>query len=238
MSDAPNMMAVDGDYQDIRDAVTKLCDDFPSTYWQGLEGQPPESSYPTEFINALTQAGWLGALIPEEYGGSGLPLRAAAVIRESIHATACSASAAHAQMYTMGTVLRHGSPDQKQNYLPKIASGELRLQAFGVTEPNTGSDTTQLRTRADKIDGGDGTDTATFNVSSAIGTLSGAGLTNVENATILFGTATGGAYSGGGSVNTLAVTATANSTTVTITNSIISNTAKNIFIIFSTLLIL
>ena len=154
MSDAPNMMAVDGDYQDIRDAVTKLCDDFPSTYWQGLEGQPPESSYPTEFINALTQAGWLGALIPEEYGGSGLPLRAAAVIMESIHATACSASAAHAQMYTMGTVLRHGSPDQKQNYLPKIASGELRLQAFGVTEPNTGSDTTQLRTRADKIDGG------------------------------------------------------------------------------------
>jgi acyl-CoA dehydrogenase len=147
-------MPLGEDLTEIRDAVRKLCDDFPTSYWQGLESQPPESSYPTEFINALTQAGYLAVLIPEEFGGSGLPLRAAAVVMETIHATACSASAAHAQMYTMGTVLRHGSQAQKAQYLPKIASGELRLQAFGVTEPNTGSDTTQLKTRAERIDGG------------------------------------------------------------------------------------
>ncbi|MEM7405602.1 MAG: acyl-CoA dehydrogenase family protein [Pseudomonadota bacterium] len=147
-------MPVGNDYADIRDAVRKLCDAYPTAYWQGLENQPPESSYPTEFIQALTAAGYLGALIPEQYGGAGLPLRAAAVILETIHATACSAAAAHAQMYTMGTVLRHGSEEQKSTYLPKIANGELRLQAFGVTEPNTGSDTTQLRTRAERIDGG------------------------------------------------------------------------------------
>ena len=147
-------MPLGEDLIEIRDAVRKLCDDFPTSYWQGLENQPPEHSYPTKFIQALTQAGYLAVLIPEEYGGSGLPLRAAAVIMETIHATACSASAAHAQMYTMGTVLRHGSDAQKQQYLPKIASGELRLQAFGVTEPNTGSDTTQLKTRAERIEGG------------------------------------------------------------------------------------
>ena len=147
-------MPLGEDLTEIRDAVRKLCDDFPTSYWQGLESQPPESSYPTEFINALTQAGYLAVLIPEEFGGSGLPLRAAAVVMETIHATACSASAAHAQMYTMGTVLRHGSQAQKAQYLPKIASGELRLQAFGVAEPNTGSDTTQLKTRAERIDGG------------------------------------------------------------------------------------
>jgi acyl-CoA dehydrogenase len=147
-------MELGEDLTEIRDAVRKLCDDFPTSYWQGLEGQPPETSYPTEFINALTQGGYLAVLIPEEYGGSGLSIRAAAVVMETIHATACSASAAHAQMYTMGTVLRHGSTAQKEQYLPKIASGELRLQAFGVTEPNTGSDTTQLKTRAERIDGG------------------------------------------------------------------------------------
>jgi acyl-CoA dehydrogenase len=152
--EGPAVMPVAEDHRDIRDAVRKLCDDFPAGYWQGLEGQPPESSYPTTFINALTQSGFLAALIPEEYGGAGLPLRAAAVILETIHSTPGSAGAAHAQMYTMGTLLRHGSEEQKQEYLPKIASGELRLQAFGVTEPTTGSDTTQLKTRADRIDGG------------------------------------------------------------------------------------
>ena len=143
-------MFVGDDYPEIRDAVRKLCADFPAAYWQALDDEPPESSYPTDFITALTESGFLGALIPEEYGGSGLPLRAAAVILETIHSTAATASAAHAQMYTMGTILRHGSEEQKKTYLPKIASGELRLQAFGVTEPTTGSDTTQLKTRAEK----------------------------------------------------------------------------------------
>jgi acyl-CoA dehydrogenase len=114
-------------------------------YWQGLDDQ---RGYPTEFVRALTKAGFLGALIPEAYGGSGLPLRAAAVILEEINASGCVASPAHAQMYIMGTVLRHGSEEQKRQLLPGIASGELRLQAFGVTEPDTGSDTTQLKTRA------------------------------------------------------------------------------------------
>ena len=138
------------DYPEIRDAVRKLCADFPAEYWRGLDREPPATSYPTAFIEALTGSGFLGALIPEEYGGSGLPLRAGGVILETIQATDCSAAACHAQMYTMGTVLRHGSEAQKREYLPKIASGELRLQAFGVTEPTTGSDTTQLRTRAER----------------------------------------------------------------------------------------
>tara|TARA_R110002074_G_scaffold189899_3_gene355863 strand:- start:16463 stop:17635 length:1173 start_codon:yes stop_codon:yes gene_type:complete len=135
------------DYQDIRDAVNKICDDFPGEYWRKLD---KESAYPEEFVNALTESGFLSALIPEEYGGVGLPLRAAAVIMETIHASGGSASACHAQMYIMGAVLRHGSDEQKQKYLPKIASGELRLQAFGVTEPTSGSDTTKLRTKAVK----------------------------------------------------------------------------------------
>ncbi|MEQ9555672.1 MAG: acyl-CoA dehydrogenase family protein, partial [Rhodospirillales bacterium] len=112
--------------------------------------QPPSGSYPTEFIEALTASGYLAALIPEEYGGAGLPVRGGAVILETINVSGCSASPGHAQMYTMGTILRHGSKEQKEHFLPKIASGELRLQAFGVTEPTTGSDTTQLKTRADK----------------------------------------------------------------------------------------
>ena len=133
------------DYPEIREAVQRICAGYPGEYWRGLED---ERAYPTEFVNALTEAGYLAALIPEEYGGSGMPLRAAAVILEAIHETGCSAGACHAQMYIMGALLRHGSEEQKREYLPKIASGELRLQAFGVTEPGSGTDTTSLRTRA------------------------------------------------------------------------------------------
>jgi len=133
------------DYTDIRDAVNRICDDFPGEYWRKLDAN---SEYPEAFVNALTESGFLSALIPEEYGGVGLPLRAAAVIMETIHASGGSASACHAQMYIMGALLRHGNDEQKQKYLPKIASGELRLQAFGVTEPTSGSDTTKLRTKA------------------------------------------------------------------------------------------
>ena len=133
------------DYPEIRDSVRRVCADFPGAYWRKLE---EEEAYPTEFVKALTEAGYLGALIPESYGGSGMPLRAAAVILEEIHASGCNAGACHAQMYTMGTVLRHGSEAQKQRWLPHIASGKLRLQAFAVTEPSTGSDTTRLKTRA------------------------------------------------------------------------------------------
>jgi acyl-CoA dehydrogenase len=151
MSDMlPTIDFEEQDYPEIREAVGKICEEFPGDYWRKLEDQPVEGSYPTDFVKALTESGFLGALIPEEFGGSGLPIRAGAVILETIHAAGCSAGACHAQMYTMGTVLRHGSPEQKQEYLPKIASGELRLQAFGVTEPTTGSDTTQLKTRAEK----------------------------------------------------------------------------------------
>jgi acyl-CoA dehydrogenase len=146
----PAMDLDDNDYPEIRDAVAKICEGFPGQYWRDLEDQPVEGSYPTAFVTALTESGYLAALIPEEFGGAGLPIRAGAVILETIHASGCSAGACHAQMYTMGTVLRHGSPEQKAKYLPKIASGELRLQAFGVTEPTTGSDTTQLKTRAER----------------------------------------------------------------------------------------
>ena len=135
------------DFTELRNAVRRICKGFPGEYWRKLDDC---SGYPTEFVAALTEAGFLGALIPEEYGGSGLPLRAAAVILEEINANGCSASPAHAQMYIMGTLLRHGSEQQKRAYLPEIAAGRLRLQAFGVTEPNTGSDTTQLKTRAER----------------------------------------------------------------------------------------
>jgi acyl-CoA dehydrogenase len=157
MSDAANPesdLTLGEDFPEIRDAVARLCAEFPGAYWRELEKQPASGSYPDEFVAALTEAGYLAALIPEEYGGSGLPLRAAGVILETIHASECSGAACHAQMYTMGTVLRHGSEAQKKEYLPKIASGELRLQAFGVTEPGTGSDTTQLKTRAEKSNEG------------------------------------------------------------------------------------
>ena len=138
-------VAVGEDYPELREAVRRICEGFPGEYWRNLDDK---SAYPTEFVQALTQSGFLAALIPQEYGGAGLPLRAAAVILEEINASGCTASPAHAQMYIMGTLLRHGSDEQKQRYLPAIASGELRLQAFGVTEPTTGSDTTQIKTRA------------------------------------------------------------------------------------------
>jgi acyl-CoA dehydrogenase len=141
------------DFREIRDSVRRICAGFPGAYWRQLEAR---EAYPTEFVRALTEAGYLAALIPEEYGGAGLPLRAAAAILEEIHASGCNAGACHAQMYIMGTLLRHGSPRQKQQYLPQIASGALRLQAFGVTEPTTGTDTTKLKTRAQFVKSGDG----------------------------------------------------------------------------------
>ena len=133
------------EYADIRESVRALCAKFPGEYWRALDR---ERAYPTEFVTALTQAGYLAALIPEEFGGSGLTISAAAAILEEIHAMGCNGAACHAQMYTMGTILRHGNAEQKQQYLPKIASGELRLQAFGVTEPTSGTDTLSLRTTA------------------------------------------------------------------------------------------
>ncbi len=133
------------DFPEIRDGVRRICADFPGEYWRKLD---EVEGYPKEFVDALTQAGYLGALIPEEYGGAGLPLRAAGVVLEECHGAGCYSAAAHAQMYTMGSVLRHGTAEQKQKYLPGIASGKLRLQAFGVTEPTTGTDTTKLKTRA------------------------------------------------------------------------------------------
>jgi alkylation response protein AidB-like acyl-CoA dehydrogenase len=148
-SDAASQVSIpiDRGWEDIREGVRRICERFPNDYWVKLDH---EAAYPTEFVTALTEAGYLGALIPEEYGGSGLPISAACAVLETIHDSPCNAAACHAQMYTMGTVLRHGSEAQKKKYLPGIASGELRLQAFGVTEPTTGSDTTQLKTRADK----------------------------------------------------------------------------------------
>jgi acyl-CoA dehydrogenase len=143
----PPSIPVDQQWGEIRDGVKNVCEAFPNAYWMALDR---EEAYPTLFVNALTEAGYLGALIPEEFGGIGLPLSAAAAILETIHAEGCNAAACHAQMYTMGTVLKHGNAEQKQRYLPGIASGQLRLQAFGVTEPTTGSDTTQLKTRAEK----------------------------------------------------------------------------------------
>ncbi len=132
-------------HREIREEVGKLCARFPGEYWRRLD---QERAYPSEFVQALTEAGYLAALIPEEYGGAGLPLSAAAAILETIHAEGCNGAACHAQMYIMGTILKHGSEEQKQTYLPKIATGELRLQAFGVTEPTSGTDTTSLRTFA------------------------------------------------------------------------------------------
>ncbi|MFO7855302.1 MAG: acyl-CoA dehydrogenase family protein [Paracoccaceae bacterium] len=133
------------DHPEIREEVRKLCARFPDAYWRELDR---ERGYPTEFVNALTEAGYLAALIPEEYGGAGLPLSAASAILEEIHASGGNGAACHAQMYVMGTVLRHGSEAQKQAWLPGVASGELRLQAFGVTEPTSGTDTGSLRTVA------------------------------------------------------------------------------------------
>jgi alkylation response protein AidB-like acyl-CoA dehydrogenase len=133
------------DLAPIREAVRALCAEFPGAYWRELDR---ERAYPDKFVAALTKAGFLAALIPEEYGGSGLTMTAAAAIMEEIQASGCNGAACHAQMYTMGTVLRHGSAEQKAKYLPAIARGELRLQAFGVTEPTSGTDTLSLRTTA------------------------------------------------------------------------------------------
>ncbi len=140
------------EYADIREQVQKLCAQYPGEYWRKLDA---ERAYPTEFVQALTEAGYLSVLIPEEFGGSGLGITAAAAIMEEIQKSGCNGGACHAQMYTMGTVLRHGSDEQKQKYLPGIASGELRMQAFGVTEPTSGTDTLSLRTTAVKNGQGD-----------------------------------------------------------------------------------
>ncbi|MEO9190038.1 MAG: acyl-CoA dehydrogenase family protein [Acetobacteraceae bacterium] len=135
----------DAEHAEIREEVAKLCARFPGEYWRELDR---ERAYPSAFVAALTEAGYLAALIPEEYGGAGLPLSGAAAILETIQAQGCNGAACHAQMYIMGTILRHGTEQQKRAYLPKIATGELRLQAFGVTEPTSGTDTTSLRTFA------------------------------------------------------------------------------------------
>jgi alkylation response protein AidB-like acyl-CoA dehydrogenase len=135
-------------FPEIREAVRRLCARFPGAYWRELDR---ERAYPTAFVQALTEAGFLSVLIPEEYGGSGLGLAAAVAVLEEIHRSGCNGAACHAQMYTMGTVLRHGTPAQKEAYLPKVASGELRLQAFGVTEPDAGTDTTRITTFAKKV---------------------------------------------------------------------------------------
>jgi len=133
--------------QDIRQAVRELCRRFPGAYWRDLDRQ---KAYPEAFVRAMTEAGWLSILIPEEYGGGGLGLTAAAAVLEEVHRSGGNAAACHAQMYIMGALLRHGSPQQKAKYLPAIARGELRLQAFGVTEPDAGSDTTRISTRAER----------------------------------------------------------------------------------------
>jgi acyl-CoA dehydrogenase len=133
------------DYPEIREAIRAICAKYPGSYWRALEDK---KEYAEEFVNELTKGGWLAALIPEEYGGAGLPLRAGAVILEEIHASGCNAAACHAQMYMMKMLVRFGNDEQKQRYMPKIVTGECRYQAFGVTEPTTGSDTTQLKTRA------------------------------------------------------------------------------------------
>ena len=141
-------MTYELNHPDIRKGVNQLCKGFPGKYWQKCDR---DQAYPVEFVEALTDQGYLSALIPEEYGGLGLPLAAGAAILEEIHRAGCNAGACHAQMYTMGTVLRYGSQIQKEQYLPSIASGKLRLQAFGVTEPTSGTDTTALRTTARKV---------------------------------------------------------------------------------------
>lgn len=139
------MSSTNENFPEIRAAVAKLCSQFPGEYWRALDDT---ATYPTEFVRALTAAGFLSVLIPEEYGGAGLPIAAGCAVLEEIQRSGCNGSACHAQMYTMGTLLKHGSEDQKRRYLPGIAAGELRLQAFGVTEPTSGTDTTRIRTRA------------------------------------------------------------------------------------------
>ena len=141
------MLNASDKYQEIRSAVRDLCARFPPEYFRHIDEQ---RAYPEEFVDALTKAGWLAALIPEEFGGSGLSLTEASVVMEEINRSGANAGACHGQMYNMSTLLRHGSEQQKRNYLPKIASGELRLQSMGVTEPTTGTDTTKIKTTAQK----------------------------------------------------------------------------------------
>ena len=147
----PDQPAIDfgipEEYESIRTEVRRLCDKYGNEYWRSLE----PDRYPAEFVDELTRQGWLGALIPEEYGGGGLPLAGACVILEEIAASGGNPSACHAQMYIMGTLLRHGTDEQKRRYLPAIANGDLRLQAFGVTEPGAGSETARIRTRAERV---------------------------------------------------------------------------------------
>ncbi|MFN8020953.1 MAG: acyl-CoA dehydrogenase family protein [Acidimicrobiales bacterium] len=147
----PDQPAIDfgipEEYESIRTEVRRLCDKYGNEYWRSLE----PDRYPAEFVDELTRQGWLGALIPEEYGGGGLPLAGACVILEEISASGGNPSACHAQMYIMGTLLRHGTDEQKRRYLPAIANGDLRLQAFGVTEPVAGSETARIRTRAERV---------------------------------------------------------------------------------------
>ena len=138
-------MALEQTYPEIRSAVSALCAQFPGEYWRKLD---EARAYPTAFVQALTAAGYLATLIPQEYGGAGLPLGAGCAVLEEVHRSGGNGAACHAQMYTMGTLLRHWSDEQKQRYLPAIASGELRLQAFGVTEPGSGTDTSRIRTNA------------------------------------------------------------------------------------------
>lgn len=144
-------MYVERDYPQIREAITKLCEQFPGKYWQQLDR---DRAYPTEFVRTVTEAGYLSVMIPEKYGGSGLGLSAACAVLEEIQRSGCNGGACHAQVYIMGTLLRHGSEEQKARYLPRVANGELRLQAFAVTEPASGTDTTRIRTRA-VLDGND-----------------------------------------------------------------------------------
>lgn len=138
-------MSIGNDYPELRDGLRKLCANFPATYWRDLD---KEEAYPDAFVKAMSDGGYLSLLIPEEYGGLGMPFRAAQVTLQTVHEEGCNAGACIAQMYTMGTVLKHGNEDQKQRYLPKIAAGDLRLQAFGVTEPGAGSETLKLKTKA------------------------------------------------------------------------------------------
>lgn len=141
------MNFINNDYQDIRDGIKALCAQFPAEYHRKVDA---EKGYPEAFVDALTQEGWMGALIPEEYGGSGLGLTEASVIMEEINRAGGNSGACHGQMYNMNTLVRHGSEEQRQKYLPKIASGELRIQSMGVTEPTTGTDTTKIKTTAVK----------------------------------------------------------------------------------------
>ncbi|HVS23175.1 MAG TPA: acyl-CoA dehydrogenase family protein [Gammaproteobacteria bacterium] len=143
-------MGTSDPHAEIRAAVARLCEDFPGEYWRDLDRR---RAYPSEFVATLAQAGWLSVLIPERYGGAGLSLGAACTVLEEIQKSGCNGGACHAQMYTMATLLKHGSDEQKQKYLPKIASGELRLQAFAVTEPSSGTDTTRIRTSARRVGG-------------------------------------------------------------------------------------